>query len=372
MGIVAAFLASSVLLWNYAGSFNGDILGFYRIGAVLPHSPYLTPDEGVRAQGEVGYDGQFFLSIALDPFLSHAQSLASLDNPRYRYRRILFPMLGYALSLGRHSVIPFMLVIINAVCFVSLVVVVARLLADKRSSTRGALFVLGIPGFWCSLLLTTSDLMASLFLALTLLAFTRQRYKSAALWYGLAGLTHETMLAAAGALALPLLFNKQFRCAGAMLWGCIPVILWNLFVFYHVPSVGSTSGILENFTLPGAGLVQKFMSVSAGPFNAKWLFDSAVFLLLCATLGFLLLSTGARGGLRFALPCVLVYAAFFICARITVLAYYPNLLRVYANVLLLFVISLACPLWPKASRVVLLAWTALGVIFVTAYSQGLI
>ena len=372
VGILAAAVVSIVLLWNYAGSFRGDILGFYRIGTILPHSPYVTPGEGVLAQGEVGYDGQVFLAVALDPLLAHAQSLPALDNPRYRYRRILFPTLGYALSLGWRPAIPFMLVVINAGCFISIVVIVGRFLAERNQSAWGALLVLGIPGFWCSLLLTTADLLASLFLTLALVAFTRKRYKSLALCYGLAILTHETMLAVIGSLAIPLLLSKQFRNAATMLLGCIPALLWNLFVLYRLPAAGSTTGILEDFTIPGAGIIEKFLSIAAGPVTAKWLFDSSAFVLLCATLGLLLLSVYFRRELRFALPCACVYAGFFILSRTPLLGYYVNFLRVYANVLLLLVISLACPLWPRAGRAVLAAWLAISVAFVTAYSRGLI
>jgi hypothetical protein len=372
VGILAAAVVSIVLLWNYAGSFRGDVLGFYRIGTILPHSPYLTPCEEVLVKGEVGYDGQIFLAVALDPLLSHPQSIPALDNPRYRYRRILFPALGYALSLGWRPAIPFMLVVINAFCFVSIVVLVGRLLAEKNQPAWGALFILGIPGFWCSLLLTTADLLASLFLTLAVVAFTRERYKSLAVWYGLAILTHETMLAVIGSLAIPLLFSRQFRNAATMLLGCVPALLWNLFVLYRIPSAGSTTGILEDFTIPGAGIIEKFLSIAAGPVTAKWLFDSSTFVLLCGTLVLLLLSVSFRRELRLALPCACVYAGFFILSKAPILGYYVNFLRVYGNVLLLFVISLACPLWPRAGRGVLAAWLAISVAFVTAYSRGLI
>ena len=41
-------------------------------------------------KGEVGYDGQQFLTIALDPALKNIESISALDNPRYRYRRIMY------------------------------------------------------------------------------------------------------------------------------------------------------------------------------------------------------------------------------------------------------------------------------------------
>jgi hypothetical protein len=55
---LAAVAISSVLLWNYSVAFQGDVLGFYRIGTVLPHSPYVTPSNRVLAEGEVGYNGR--------------------------------------------------------------------------------------------------------------------------------------------------------------------------------------------------------------------------------------------------------------------------------------------------------------------------
>ena len=222
---LSAIVVSSVVLWNYTYAFHRDILGFYRIGTVLPHSPYVAPSAGVLAQGEVGYDGQLFLSIALDPSLSHPQSVASLDNPRYRYRRILFPLLGYLLSLGQRQVVPLTLVLINAACLVALVVVIGRILKARQLSAWCALFVLGIPGYWCALLLTTSDLLAALLLALSLESCMDKRYKVLAVCYGLAALTHETMVVVIGSLTIPLLARKQWREAGTVLAGCIPALV---------------------------------------------------------------------------------------------------------------------------------------------------
>jgi len=361
-----------VLAWNFAVPFHGDILGFYRIGTIFPHSSYLTPDKGILAQGEVGYDGQLFLTIALDPSLADAQSIKALDNPRYRYRRILFPVLGYVLSLGWRPAIPFMLVAVNAFWFVSIVIVVVRFLAEKRQSAWWGLFILGIPGFWCSLLLTTGDLQAAFFLTMALVAFEHRRYKSLALFCGLAALTHETMLAVIGSLAIPFLFNKQVRNVAAIVLGCLPALLWNVFVLCRLPAAGSTSGIVENFSCPGGGIHEKYLSILAGPVSAKWLFDSSAFLLLCATLCLLLLAAGFQRKLRFALPCVGAYAIIFALSKMQILSYYVDFLRVFSNVVLLLVISLAVSLWPVVSRAVMLVWALFGAAFVIAFSMGAI
>jgi hypothetical protein len=60
-----------------------------------------------------GYDGQMFLSLGLDPGLRHEGTIAALDLPLYRYRRILYPLLGYLLGLGNPALIPYSMVAIN-------------------------------------------------------------------------------------------------------------------------------------------------------------------------------------------------------------------------------------------------------------------
>lgn len=370
--VLSAAVVSSALLCAYSTAFHADILGFYRIGAVRPHSPYVRPSAATLAQGEAGYDGQMFLTIALDPALAHPESRGALDNPRYRYRRILFPALGYVLSLGRRHAVPLTLVLINAFCFVAIVVVVGNMFRARRMPVWNALFVLGIPGYWCSLLLTTSDLPASLLFALALAAYANKRYRIFALCYGLAALTHETMFAVIGSFAIPLLVRKQLRDAGTVIIGCIPALLWNAVVLWRIPPGGSTSGLVENFAFPGAGIIDKAQAVMAGPANAKWLFDSATFILLCGTFCLLIFSLRSVRGLRFALPCALVYLGFFVLSKMQILSYYIDFLRVYGNVSLLLALSLQCQPWPRTAKTVLLAWCAVSIAFVAAYSMGLV
>jgi hypothetical protein len=53
--------------------------------------------------GEVGYDGQFYSQIAINPTLRNPQLKAALDNPRYRSVRICLPAVAHGLGLGRPS-----------------------------------------------------------------------------------------------------------------------------------------------------------------------------------------------------------------------------------------------------------------------------
>src|SRR5205085_5057970 len=57
---------------------------------------------GPAARPGPGYDGQFELFMALDPF--HA--VPYLDAPAYRYARPLYPMLAWAMRLGQAPPVP--------------------------------------------------------------------------------------------------------------------------------------------------------------------------------------------------------------------------------------------------------------------------
>src|SRR6185295_9574986 len=101
---------------------------FFRIGDSYPH-PGSLPADALVHRGEPGYDGQFFLALAYDPGLRDPRTAASLDNPRYRARRILFPALAHVLALGNAAWIPWILIAINVLAVACLAAVVAPELA---------------------------------------------------------------------------------------------------------------------------------------------------------------------------------------------------------------------------------------------------
>ncbi|NEO26783.1 MAG: hypothetical protein F6K03_07765, partial [Kamptonema sp. SIO4C4] len=78
---IATLIVFLVFCWFFWVDFNGQITGFFRIGDQLPLSPYLNPDQVLIYPNELGYDGQQFLSIALDPFFNNSETITSLDNP---------------------------------------------------------------------------------------------------------------------------------------------------------------------------------------------------------------------------------------------------------------------------------------------------
>ena len=65
----------------------------------------------VGEAGMAGYDGQFAYYLALDP--SPEQASQHLDDPAYRYQRILYPLLARFLAFGSPQALPWVLIGVN-------------------------------------------------------------------------------------------------------------------------------------------------------------------------------------------------------------------------------------------------------------------
>jgi len=100
----------SPLLWLLAGcglvlafqtffvrQHGGDWAVLVRVGAEKPHRAHIEEELGpIVCLDALGHDGQINYLIARDPFCRHETQviLSEFDNPPYRYRRILYPLLA--------------------------------------------------------------------------------------------------------------------------------------------------------------------------------------------------------------------------------------------------------------------------------------
>src|SRR5262245_30774632 len=109
----------ALLLLAYLGltltRHNGDPLAFATLGAGFLNGEPLA---------DGSYDGQFAYWIALNPRPSAAGP--QLDVPAYRYQRVLYPLLAWALALGQTALVPWTLVGISFVAQVVLTALVER------------------------------------------------------------------------------------------------------------------------------------------------------------------------------------------------------------------------------------------------------
>jgi hypothetical protein len=141
----------------------------------------------------VGYDGQFFLYIALDPIRARSY----LDEPAYRYARPAYPLAARALALGRGGAVPWALLILGIAGAVAATFAASAWLeGEGLSPWYGALA--GIyPGLFLAVSWDLSEALAYGLAALALLAFGRsgeRRVTAAGVLFGAAALTRETTL----------------------------------------------------------------------------------------------------------------------------------------------------------------------------------
>jgi hypothetical protein len=261
--LIASIVTVLAILGALLIKFKGNITGFFWIGSIIPTSPYLDAARAIIIPVQAGYDGQMFLSLAFDPLMQNPGTIAALDSPVYRYRRIFYPLLGYGLGLGNPRLIPYALVAINALCISSLVGMIGWGLRQTREPRWHPLLVLCIPGIWMTLLHSTADLLSSTLIVLAICCFRYGRRWATGIAIALGCLTRETLFLGWLSLMICAVFDRDWQQVKILVLALLPVAVWNLNVltkFSNYTSVGA--GI--NWTKPMADILQKLDTVFQG------------------------------------------------------------------------------------------------------------
>lgn len=313
--------------------FGGNVTGFFRIGEAFPLSPFLPRSEAFVHPGEAGYDGQFFLTLAYDPLLRHEGTLAALDNPRYRARRILYPALAHGLALGSPRAVPWALVFLNAGSAIALVALLA--FGGLRETPGWALGVLAFQGLWVCLAVSPADLFALVFLVAAL-GFHRSRSTpGVVVSLLLASLARETYLLHAALFAGLALREKRWREALAIAAGQLPAIAWNAWVLLRVPQ-GNTS-VRETFGPPFGGIFEAALRLLRSELTGKVLYEGLSLTLLLGAAAMAAWALARRAGP--AAWCAVPFLVLLVFFRVALLDYFVNYTRVFLG---LYVLLLLC------------------------------
>lgn len=333
-----AVTVAAVVIFAVAASllflrFEGNVTGFFRIGDAFPLSPFLPRSEAFVHPGEAGYDGQFFLTLAYDPLLRHEGTLAALDNPRYRTRRILYPALAHAIALGSPRVIPWTLVFLNVGAAIALVALLT--LGGLRETPGWTLGVLAFQGLWVCLAMSPADLFALVFLVAAL-GFHRSRNTPGVVAsLLLASLARETYLLHGALFAGLSLRERRWKEALAIVAGQLPAIAWNAWVLLRVPQ-GSTS-VRESFGLPFVGILEAILRLPREDLTGKLLYEGLSFALLLGVAAMLTWALLKRAGA--AAWCATPFLVLLAISRVDLVDYYVNYTRVFLG---LYILLLLC------------------------------
>lgn len=228
----------------------GDILGESKVSALrqVPHYVY---------EGSAGYDGAYYVQLALHPALDNPELQRAIDNLPYRAKRILMSWVSWVAGLGRPAWIVQVHALFNVACWLALAWVLLRWfpLTDWGGVLRWAA-ILFSHGLIMSVRHSLVDGPGLLLVALAMRWLEDGRRVAGGVALALAGLGKETSLLAAAGLEFdpksPRTWAGAAARAGVI---ALPLLLWMAYVRVRFGPAEDPG--LGNFTYPFAGFAEK-------------------------------------------------------------------------------------------------------------------
>jgi len=346
-----AALAGLVALVVWAllvfGKFGGNPTGLARIGAAFPANPHLPREELVLLPGKRGNDGQQFLVLATDPLQLDAATAPAVDNPIYRGKRLLYPLLAWLGGLGRPRLITWSLSLINVACIAAASGLVARWAQLEQRHPCWGLAVLALPGYWITLTLSTADLLATTLLLSAAVAWRQARLAPLAGALSAALLTRETALLAWASTALSSVGERRWRWLLPL--ALVPLPLVALTAWLRARFAATSDGLLASlhFGPPTVGILQKLAQLMGlrplpGPplIGLERCFDGLALLFWLATLGVLVAAAVRGWGGRWLRMTAALYVLPALCTSTQILARFPDYSRVWIDLSSLALLAL--------------------------------
>jgi len=292
------------------------------------------------------YDGAFYYRIACDPLLRDPGTVAALDNPPVRLRRIAYPVAASLLALGNARLVPWTLLAVNVL---SIGAVGALLALENRSLAGSALpLSLAFQGLWISLALSTPDAFALALLLSGIALLRRGHSVSAAAVFLLASLSRDIYLVGVGALAIQAAHSRSLRTGVTLALGQVPAALWAVYLAASYRT--GTSGFHDSFSWPLLGFWHSLTALAAPPPDSigKSLYALASLAILVVFLTILTLSVyHQRHSLPEAGVIGVTLLSLTLFARESILGYFVGFARAFVGI---YVLSWMMPEPPPRVR----------------------
>jgi len=212
---VVALVYALLLLW-YAWHHGYGPIDFVHVGTVFSESD---------PEGGWGYDGQFYyyVAVAPDPWAA----IPYLDNPTYRLRRIVYPLVARTAALGDPAAVPLAMLLVNVGAVVVATELLAGLLA-RSGVSRWYSLGYGVPfGQLASVAHQLADPLGSAFIVAGLWSIARGRIGWGAAAFGVAALTRDSLALVPLGYLVGYALRRRWRptlCIAA--FALLPLGLW--------------------------------------------------------------------------------------------------------------------------------------------------
>ena len=256
----------------------GDRLGENKVTQLKRVQHYIYEDSS-------GYDGAYYVQLALNPTLDNPELKTSIDNLPYRAKRILFCWTAWALGLGQPAWIVQAHAVLNVLCWLALGWVLLRWFPPTNGENflRWAA-VMFSHGVCMSVRHSLVDAPSLLLVALAMRWVEQGHRGRGTAVLALAGLGKETSLLAVVGVAdfewkSPRTWWRPVVTAGLV---ALPLFAWMGYVRWKFGPADDPG--MGNFTLPLAGLAEKWGDAlgslaSRGDSPLKWATVAVVFAL---------------------------------------------------------------------------------------------
>ena len=207
---VVAFFVASLFTWIQLRHVNFDPRWFIGAGKGWADGRVLGKGFPI-AKNDVGFDGQFYYRLAINPFTSTRTAHGiTLDAPSYRQQRIFYPFLAWVFSLGQKAMVPWSLIAVNVLAFCVIGYMGGWWAKALGCHAFWGVLLLFHLGYIFSFLNTLTEIVEIACLLVALAFLHRKHWMAAGIAFSLAILSKET--------ALPFAFTAAVFVLGQAIW----------------------------------------------------------------------------------------------------------------------------------------------------------
>lgn len=261
-----AILIVAAFLWTLRQYFHAGagFTQFIEMAEAVHHTELAAVRSAphVHAPPPNGYDGQYYVEMAVDPLLRDPLIDRTMDLPAYRAHRILMPWIAYAAGFGKPAWILQVYSFENVAVWLIFAALLCRWMPP--TTARGLVLWAGCllsHGMLSSVRYALPDAPSTLLIAFAIVAAERDRPLIAAAIIGIAGLARETSVIAATIFVRWITGDRRrwLLVAGCLVLCVLPLAIWLDYLRSIYRSDTLAGG--GNVTMPLVGLWWKLRHI---------------------------------------------------------------------------------------------------------------
>lgn len=249
------------LAWHVTYRHDGNVTGLFCISDEYTPPPQLDGQDLKVFHNWIGYDGQFFLWLSVDPLVRDVwltNAFHTAEHTSYRTQRIVLPLLAHAVALGKPAALPYALLGINLGALLVGCWFFLKLLEHYDASPWWVFAYAFAPVMMIAEFRVLSEALASSLVVIAIWALLKDRWPIAVAALCVAVLTRETTALFSVSIAAWAFLRREPGKAAAFLAPLAIYWVWSAYVYARLGVWPFKGGVDPNFSFPFAGIIEKF------------------------------------------------------------------------------------------------------------------